>query len=122
MLALNVVILVVPVFIKVSANIFVGIDWDRFNFLTLSVCFVLLLDAPLLVVYVLLDSFLINFFFHQEDGFVLAEQFSKKFKFSVIVASVNDVFQMRMQHVVFILKLPYGFFTILFVCICVFWV
>lgn len=65
MLALNVVILVVPVFIKVSAEIFVGIDWDRFNFLTLSVCFVLLLDAPLLVVYVLLDSFFINFFFHQ---------------------------------------------------------
>ncbi len=122
MLALNVVILVVPVFIKVSANIFVGIDWDRFNFLSLSVCFVLLLDAPLLVVYVLLDSFLINFFFHQEDGFVLAEQFSKKFKFSVIVASVNDVFKTRMQHVVFILKLPYGFLTILFVCICVFWV
>lgn len=65
MLALKVVILVVPVFIKVSAEIFVGIDWDRFNFLTLSVCFVLLLDAPLLVVYVLLDSFFINFFFHQ---------------------------------------------------------
>ena len=120
--ALQGLVLGVAIVVEVSAQKFIGIYRNRSHLLILSVTSVLLFDTPLLIVDIILDPIMLYFFVHQQEGFVGSKQFSKEFKFSVIVPFIDDVFKMRVQLLVLLFFVPNGLFAFFFIGISNTWI